>query len=433
MADSSNRKILGSLKKDLNTANKKLIAFLTGIGESAKKSGNKLLAQRSIREKKKIDLIFKKLETTVGSALNKVKKDSEKKTESFKEKIKKIERLKATVVANNHLLELKKKELQLKASEVENAYEEISKRNEELINQKKEIDLQTEMLRLANQEILEKNQELETKAESLLDQTDYLHDANETISNMHQELARQKDEILGKNQELQSLNDEKNNLIGIVAHDLKSPLNQIKGLVSVIKMTSKLDDEAANCLTMIETSAVRLNNMIGKILDTEAIESKQLNLNIESVDLCNIFDSLSDQFNIDAAKKNITIHTKTIPDTYITIDRNYLIQILENLLSNAIKFSPPDRNIFFNLHDRGDHVICEVKDEGPGLTEEDKKKLFSKYQKLSARPTGEESSTGLGLSIVKKFTESMGGQIWCESVAGEGATFFVKFIKTKVK
>jgi signal transduction histidine kinase len=71
--------------------------------------------------------------------------------------------------------------------------------------------------------------------------------------------------------------------------------------------------------------------------------------------------------------------------------------------------------------------MCEVRDEGPGLTEEDKKKLFGKYQRLSAMPTGNESSTGLGLSIVKKFVDVMNGEIWCESEHGKGASFFVRF------
>ena len=426
-----NKKILGSLRNDLKTARKKIVASFNGIRSSVRKLGNKKLIQKSLKEAKAVESLLDKLNSSLKKIEAGIKNDFDKRTESFSKKLQKIERLKSTVVANNHLLEVKRKELLIKASEIESAYDEISKRNEELLQQKKEIDSQTEMLRLANQEILEKNQELETRSEALLDQADYLHDANETISNMHQELARQKDEIVQKNEELQSLNEEKNNLIGIVAHDLKSPLNQIKGLVSVIRMANKLDDEAANCLAMIETSAIRLNNMIGKILDTEAIESKQLNLNIESVELAEIFNSLCDRFKIEAANKNITIHTQVQSRVYIPVDRNYLTQILENLLSNAIKFSPMDKNIYFNLNDIGDHVIGEVRDEGPGLTIDDKKKLFSKYQKLSAKPTGNESSTGLGLSIVKKFTESMGGQIWCESEPGNGASFFVKFNKTQ--
>ena len=89
--------------------------------------------------------------------------------------------------------------------------------------------------------------------------------------------------------------------------------------------------------------------------------------------------------------------------------------------------SLPEKNIHITLHRADGYVLCKVKDEGPGLTEEDKKKLFSKYQKLSAKPTGDETSTGLGLSIVKKFVEAMDGKIWCESEPGKGAGFYVRF------
>jgi two-component system sensor histidine kinase/response regulator len=73
----------------------------------------------------------------------------------------------------------------------------------------------------------------------------------------------------------------------------------------------------------------------------------------------------------------------------------------------------------------GDAIVCEIKDQGPGLTEEDMKKVFGKFARLSARPTGGEHSTGLGLSIVKRLAESMKGKVWCESIHGQGASFFV--------
>ena len=429
MAVSSKGKILSDFNKDLKEARARSVVALSGIEALAKKSGDKLLIKRCIWEKKRLNDLLTKLFTKATKIQSVIKQESSKKSDSFKKKIGRVERLKGAVDANNWLLEIKRKDLLLKAEEVEAAYNEISKKNEDLIRQKKDIDLQTEKLRIANHEILEKNQELETRAESLLDQADYLHDANETITGMHVEMAKQKDEILHKNEELQNLNTEKNDLIGIVAHDLKSPLNQIKGLVGIIKMTTQLEGEAADCLDMIEASAMRLNSMIGKILDIEAIESKQLNLNMERVDLSDLFKGLAGRFTLDAAQKNIELRESIPEGISIQIDRNYLTQILENLLSNAIKFSPSDKNVFFTLHDKGDHVIGEVRDEGPGLNDDDKKKLFSKYQKLSARPTGNESSTGLGLSIVKKFTEAMNGQIWFESEVGQGASFFVKFNK----
>ena len=84
-----------------------------------------------------------------------------------------------------------------------------------------------------------------------------------------------------------------------------------------------------------------------------------------------------------------------------------------------------NKNILKNETD----IICEIRDQGPGISDVDKKKLFLKYQKLSAKPTGNEGSTGLGLSIVKKYVEAMNGKIWCESEEGKGAGFFVCFCR----
>jgi signal transduction histidine kinase len=198
--------------------------------------------------------------------------------------------------------------------------------------------------------------------------------------------------------------------------------------VSIIKITtSDLPAEAANCLAMIETSANRLSGMITKILDTEAIESKKLNLMMEPINFSSLLRSVADRYRIDAQRKNIALVNSIPNDITVVADRSYLDQVVDNLLSNAIKFSPPDRSIFINLTRDAAQARCEIKDEGPGLSEEDKSKLFSKYQKLSAKPTGNETSTGLGLSIVKKFVEAMHGKIWCESSLGEGASFFVSF------
>ena len=111
----------------------------------------------------------------------------------------------------------------------------------------------------------------------------------------------------------------------------------------------------------------------------------------------------------------------------VNTDLSYIDQVIENLLSNAIKFSKTEKNIYINITSDDTAALCEIRDEGPGLSESDKKKLFKKYQKLSAIPTGNESSTGLGLSIVKKFVDAMNGEIWCESEVGKGTSFFVKF------
>jgi two-component system sensor histidine kinase/response regulator len=98
--------------------------------------------------------------------------------------------------------------------------------------------------------------------------------------------------------------------------------------------------------------------------------------------------------------------------------------VLDNLLSNAIKFSPPGKQIRLTVCPPGArYVECQVQDEGPGFSENDKTRMFRRYGRLSARPTGGEPSTGLGLSIVKKLVLAMQGELACESTPGNGATF----------
>jgi signal transduction histidine kinase len=213
-----------------------------------------------------------------------------------------------------------------------------------------------------------------------------------------------------------------------VAHDLKTPLNQIKGLIGLIKEAPSLThEENAEYIKMINDSAKRLTSMIDKILNVEAIEAKQHNLKLEAVNFAELVRTVINRTTLDARLKQIEFKLSMPSDVFIYVDKAYADQIIENLLSNAIKFSPNSKNIYVNMKVIDDAAICEIRDEGPGLHESDKDKLFKKYQKLSATPTGNESSTGLGLSIVKKFVDVMEGKIWCESEMGKGASFFVQF------
>jgi signal transduction histidine kinase len=115
-------------------------------------------------------------------------------------------------------------------------------------------------------------------------------------------------------------------------------------------------------------------------------------------------------------------------------DKHRTLQVVENLLSNAIKFSPKNSGVTVAIERENENraaeahpcIVITVADEGPGLSDEDKTKLFGKFARLSAQPTGGEHSTGLGLSIVKKLVEAMRGDIRCESELGKGARFIVR-------
>jgi signal transduction histidine kinase len=421
---------LKEFKKEIKNSFAQAQQSFKKMEDEARKNGNKAFLQLVAKEKKEQLSYFKKLLDTVEVIKSEFKEEMKVQNQSLRQKVNDLERKQEAAKANNYLLEVKRKKLLVESEELKNNTEQVRNKSLELVAQKEEITRQVQELQTTHADLLERKNELEEKSNALLDQTDYLHEANQIILSMHDELGKQRDEILSKNEELQNLNLEKNNLIGIVAHDLKSPLNQIKGLVSIIKLTqASMDNESANCLGLIDNSVNRLGTMISKILDIEAIESKQLNLSIQKMDISESVNVIVNRFEQDAKGKEIKLHYSCASSLSIEADNGYITQIFENLLSNAIKFSPARKNVYITVLENKGSVVINVKDEGPGMTEDDKKKLFNKYQKLSARPTANESSTGLGLSIVKKFVEAMNGRIWCESEEGQGSTFFVEFAK----
>lgn len=255
---------------------------------------------------------------------------------------------------------------------------------------------------------------------------------NRKLQSQYIEINNQKGQIEDINKELIELNEEKNDLIGIVAHDLKSPLNQIGGILDLIKLTAKdQTKEQQEYIIKIDDSAQRLKKMVTKILDVNAIESKTLNLNMEETKLHELLKQMISRFKEMAESKELTVIEQIDENISSTsVDTVYISEVFENLLSNAVKYSPIGKIITVRLHQVADYVRTEFQDEGQGINEKDMKKLFGKYHKLSARPTAGEDSTGLGLSIVKKYVEAMKGRVWCESEEGKGANFIVEFSKT---
>ncbi|MBT32917.1 MAG: hypothetical protein CMO01_24940 [Thalassobius sp.] len=261
------------------------------------------------------------------------------------------------------------------------------------------------------------------------------------IRQSEQELIRKNEKIEDKNKELENsnnklieLNKEKNNLIGIVAHDLKSPLNHITGLINIIKLSGdNLNEEQNEFIQHILNSTARLNNMISHILDVEAIESGKLRLHMTDIEMFETIETVISGFTTELERKNMEIIFDNQGSYFpIFADEKIIIQIFENLISNAIKFTPSGKKIFVKLFEtETSNIRIEVKDQGPGVSSADMHRLFGKYQKLSARPTAGEHSTGLGLSIVKKYVEALNGKVWCESTFGKGATFIVELKKTE--
>ena len=241
-------------------------------------------------------------------------------------------------------------------------------------------------------------------------------------------LSEKNRQIKAQNLELNSLNIEKSELIGIVAHDLKNPLTSALSVAELFS-SEKITEDQNEYLGVILRSLNRMNDLVTKILEIKVLESSSLRINYSKVDLKQVAEQVISDLKIQSDNKNISIEAD-LDDSTTSIDKSLLVQILDNLLSNAIKFSNQNSKVSVTLKDENQKVRFEIDDDGPGILAEDKPQLFQKFQKLRARPTDGESSTGLGLSIVKKYVEAMKGKVWCESEFGHGAKFIVEFKKS---
>lgn len=249
-------------------------------------------------------------------------------------------------------------------------------------------------------------------------------------------LRRSRSKITAKNQfieqqnaRLKDLNEEKNRLIRIVAHDLKNPLTSALTIIEILhnKIRNSTPDEQ-NSISLIRRSLRRMHEMINKILDIKAIDSEKFNLDMESVNVKQICEYVIEMFANRARRKNIKVVNET-EEIFIYADRDFMIQILENLISNALKFSQANTLVRIETRDLKDSCRIAVIDQGPGFSNLEKEKLFTENVTLTPKPTSGETSNGMGLSIVKKYAEAMGGQVWCETKLGKGSTFYLEFEK----
>ncbi len=282
--------------------------------------------------------------------------------------------------------------------------------------------------------LVEMSNELRSNFEEITKQRNMLEDYSKNLEKKVEartsELVKANDEINRSYKKVLELNKEKNEFLGIAAHDLKNPLTIIKGYTEIISDDTSLpEDLKKSFLDEIKSASNRMFDIITNLLDVNAIEEGKVKINKQKVLLDEILSEVVAQNSHNASRKNIKIHSNGSQGTYIFADRSLTIQIIDNLISNAIKFSPNNKNIFIKHEtiEAGKTVQLSIKDEGQGFSDEDMKKVFGKFARLSAKPTGGENSTGLGLSIVKKLIELQNASIVLESELGKGATFIIDF------
>ncbi len=232
-------------------------------------------------------------------------------------------------------------------------------------------------------------------------------------------------ELEEANQNLLALNNEKNHFLGITTHDLKAPLTGITGLLQLMKLDSdKLTTRHLEYIHLMEETCTDMNRLITDLLDFSRIEHGKIQVNSQTVSTAKVFSQLDDHFRAWATRKNIRLVFENKVPGLIT-DHDMLVRILDNVISNAIKFSPTGKDVNISVTREGSFVRFDVEDKGPGIKDEDKDKLFKRFQRLSARPTGGETSSGLGLSIVKDLVDLLNGSIVVKTTYGAGTIFSI--------
>ena len=233
-----------------------------------------------------------------------------------------------------------------------------------------------------------------------------------------------------RNKQLEDLHQLKNEFMGMAAHDIRNPLASVMACADLIESIAPSASPARVQMFagQISGAARRINAIITNLLDVNAIDSGQRNINIASHDLSAIVERVVQQNALKAGSKQINL--QFVPSggpALAAIDESAAEQVLDNIISNAVKYSPSGRTVTARLVRSASSMRVEVQDEGPGLSAEDQAKMFRKFCRLSPKPTAGEPSTGLGLWIVKQLTESMHGTIRCESALEKGSTFIVQW------
>lgn len=243
---------------------------------------------------------------------------------------------------------------------------------------------------------------------------------NNELINLHRELAQ-------KNAKLEQLNQQKNQFLGMAAHDLRNSLgiNLAYSQFLLDEVATTLDDEHLEFIRIIRSSSEFMLGLVNNLLDITALESGKLQLDLQPVDLISVIERNVALNRVLAAKKQADLHFyHQGDDLQAMADILKLEQVLNNLISNAVKFSMPQHPVEVRLVEGEGQAIVSVRDQGQGIPADELDRLFKPFGKTSVRSTAGEKSTGLGLAIVRKIVEAHHGKIWVESDVGKGSTFY---------
>jgi signal transduction histidine kinase len=241
----------------------------------------------------------------------------------------------------------------------------------------------------------------------------------------HMETKRLPDEQQRTITYLRNVHEIKDRLLRIATHDLKSPLNSIRLAQYYLRSVIGSDPASIEALDAIEDTVNTINEIVDDFLDSAALESGKPDMHLRRVELETLLWEVIARYGVTASRKNIALLLGE-SEGFALADSARLAQIISNLVSNAIKYSPFSGMVTVASTVVDDRVRITVADEGPGIPVEERGLLFQPFSKLSTRPTGGETSTGLGLWIVKELVRMHNGVVGAEFPAQGGSVFWVE-------
>jgi signal transduction histidine kinase len=229
-------------------------------------------------------------------------------------------------------------------------------------------------------------------------------------------------------EQLSKANAAKNRFLGMAAHDLRNPLASVRGLAEFLRegTVGELTPDQLDLVNTIHTTSQAMLVMVNELLDVAVIESGELKIQPVRHNLAELVAKSAYLGNIEAAKKRSHIVAPPVSDVqFVDIDPAKMQQVVANLLSNAVKFSPPASTITVEIRRTDKHCVLAVRDQGPGIPDNERHKLFQDFGQLSVKPTAGEKSTGLGLAICRKIVEAHHGTIEAKNLSTGGCEFQV--------
>jgi signal transduction histidine kinase len=214
----------------------------------------------------------------------------------------------------------------------------------------------------------------------------------------------------------------------MAAHDLCNPLASIRGMAELFSegALGSLTAAQAEAISMFREVSGNMLAMVNELLDFAVIEAGQLKLAPTSTDLAKLISNSVHLNNINAARKNTMISFELdVNPVFIKIDAAKIRQVIDNLLTNAVKYSPPASTVTITLKKEQNVLIIAVRDQGPGIPEQERSLLFKEFSTLSVKSTAGEKSTGLGLAICRRIVEAHQGAITAKNLPERGCKFSV--------